>query len=158
MQPVLDDTPATRLGFLFNPNQVTRSRAGVWAHSNVALVDHFTSGQGSVPVQWVRNPPATISFELLLDISKKPGFGTNDPLQDAATLDVEDELGLLESFTLKSPRYGEPPELLFSLGGKKVERIRIMNLRRTDKLWNDKLNVIQATVQVDAIVTFSVGT
>lgn len=132
--------------FQLNPESISRRRAPQYAEIGAAAADYWSDYSGPSPLQWVRNPPEMISFELLF-------FATGDD-------NVEHYLSALRKMMSKSPTSPRgqspgPSDLIFSYG-KRSDTVRIVSLGINEILHNSKLEVQQARVQVE-LKTVAIG-
>lgn len=134
------------LKFQLNPSQIQRRRMAQYTESGAAEADYWQDYEGPSPLQWVRNPPEQISFELMM-------YATGDD-------NVESQLSKLRAMKSRSgnaPRGSVPgpPDLVFKYGPR-ADVVRIMTMTVTEELHNSKLEVQQARVQLE-LKTVSAG-
>lgn len=125
--------------FDLNPEKITRRRQPQYSEVGAALADYNGKYEGPSPLQWVRNPPEVITFELLLNAD--------------GNKDVESTLKKFEkmqSRTAKNPqgKSGEPPDLVF-VYGKRSDRVRITAYDVTEERHTSDLRVQRAHVKLD---------
>ncbi len=125
--------------FSLNPEKISRRRQPQYAEVGAAAADYWSNYNGPSPLQWVRNPPEMISFELLFTASG------ND--------DVEEPLAKLRKMLSKassSPRGNVPgpSDLIFSYG-RHSDRVRIVGHDVEEERHTPSLAVQQARVKLD---------
>jgi hypothetical protein len=133
------DNRSDGLVFQFNPDSIERRRMPQYAEVGAAAADYWQAYNGPSPLQWVRNPPEQISFELLLTET-----GTND---------VEAQLAKLRNMLSKSSRSPQgsvpgPSDLVF-MYGKRQDRVRIVGHDVKEERHTAELAVQQARVKLD---------
>ncbi len=139
------------LTFLLNPTEITRERIPQYAQTQAALGDYLADYGSLVPspLEWVRNPPERIAFDLLLITGVKYSVTQRYPTGNLST-DIETELGKLDKMMLKSAQTRGPVDLIFKFGNRS-DIVRITNKRVKEEEYSLDLHVIRATVHLELL-------
>lgn len=118
--------------FPLNPNRVRYVKSP--AYADVPLAG-WGGGVGDAgrPIEWNRNKAEDIQVEFMLHASGQDN--------------VEDALDALDDLMAKSPRTGEPLDLVFSFGPRRPI-VRIVNKDVEPLIWDESLKVKQARVSL----------
>jgi hypothetical protein len=133
------DNKADGLIFQYNPEKISRQRQPQYSEVGAAAADYWTKYNGPSPLQWVRNPPEVISFELLFSES-------GDKDVEAAI----EKVRKMMSPSGSNPR-GQvpgPPDLIFSYGNRS-DRVRITSASFDEERHTPSLKVQQVRIKLD---------
>lgn len=125
--------------FQLNPEKIQRRRSPQYAEVGAAAADYWQKYDGPSPLQWVRNPPEVISFELLF-------FEIGDKDVEAPMKKILKMMSASGS----NPR-GQtpgPPDLVFCYGGRSG-RVRITAADFEEERHTPSLKVQQFRVKLD---------
>ncbi len=133
------DDRASGVVFQLNPQSISRRRMPLYAEVGAAAADYWSSYNGPSPLQWVRNPPEQISFELVFYANANEHVET--PLK---------KLDRMMSPVSNAPKgsVAGPPDLIFRYGSRS-DRVRIMSKEVIEERHNTDLRVQQAHVKLD---------
>lgn len=153
--PVSDPGNQNTILFVLNPTEITRERVPQYAQVQTSLADYTSiyPSTAPAPIEWVRNPPERISFDLLLVTGRD--LRAQGIIVPFPSEDVEYELNRLDRMMAKDTRSRQPPDLMFRFGNR-VDRVRITNKRVTEQLFSPSLKVTRATVHLE-MLTIRVG-
>ncbi len=126
------------LKFALNPAEVRYSYSTQYAQSLASLTDYGGSYNGPRPLEWVRNPPDQITFELVL-------YADSPDKADA----VEDDIKKLRGFMRKEARSGEPPDLIFRYGAQPLVKCRLVKLGLIPVLMTEDLKMQHAKASIE---------
>ena len=133
---------ADELVFQFNPEGIQRRRQPQYSIVGAAAADYWGDYSGPSPLQWARNPPETMSFDLLFS--------------ETGDRDVEASMKKIEKMMSPSgsnPR-GQvpgPPDLIFAYGGRSW-RGRLTGADFNEERHTPALKVQQLRVKIDFTV------
>lgn len=125
--------------FQFNPERRVIRRQPQYAEVGAAEADYWQDYKGPSPLQWVRNPPLSVSFELLF-------IADGDE-------DVEEPVNKIKKMMGSSgnnPRGKTPgpPDLVYEFG-QRAAVVRIMSAEFDEEMWTSDLRLQRVRVRLE---------
>jgi len=132
--------------FQLNPESIQRRRTSDYAIVGAAAADYWSTYDGPSPLQWIRNPPEVISFDLML-------FATGQN-------HVEEPLAKIRKMMSRSSRNPRgkvpgPPDLIFKYGPRS-DTVRIMSASFNEQRHTGKLEVQKCAIAIE-LKTVTIG-